>query len=172
MRINLLSDYPLRGATLENMARMLLRRNNDNNFIFGCRNFDSIDEIICKYRLDCSAIATIVDELRCNGVHSDLIEFCFEDMIDRKITRINFYDVKSRIIQSPFQYFEMCVSDYEFFERERVLGCGVFIVSLLLFENWCLDFAIYDFHKARIRVYDSAAKKTVLFKDGLKTEHQ
>jgi hypothetical protein len=163
MKVDLLHDYPLRGSTLENTARILLRREKGHNFIFCCRHFDSVDEIILKYRLDCSDCVLIVNDLRCNGLHSDLIEFYIEDNIDRKVLQINFYDVKSRMIQSPFKYFEMCVSDYEFMKHIQELNCGAHIISILLFENWRFDFEIYKFNNSRIRVYDSSLKKTVFF---------
>jgi hypothetical protein len=163
MKINLLYDYPLRGSTLENTARILLRRRNKHNFIFCCRQFDSIDEIITKYKLDCSKITLAVNDLRCNGLHSDLIEFYMEDKINRIVLNISFYDVKSRIIQSPFKYFEMCISDYEFMNHIQKLDCNAYIISILLFEDWRFDFEIYAFNKARIRVYDSSEKKTLFF---------
>jgi len=163
MKINLLYDYPLRGSTLENTARILLRRKNGHNFIFCCRHFDSIDELIDKYRLDCSNVLDAVNDLRCNGLHSDLIEFYVDDKSTRKVLKINFYDVKSRMIESQFKYFEMCVSDYEFMKNIRELGCGAYIISMLLFENWRFDFEIYPLNIARIRVYDSSVKKTMFF---------
>ena len=46
MKIDLLHDYNLRGAVLENAAKILLRRMHNNNFIFVCRYFDDVDEII------------------------------------------------------------------------------------------------------------------------------
>jgi len=170
MKINLLYDYPLRGATFENTAKILLRRRNDNNFIFCCRQFDSIDEIIIKYRLDCSKISLAVNDLRCNGLHSDLIEFYMEDKINRIISTINFYDVKSRLIQSPFKYFEMCISDYEFMTNIQKLNCNSYIISILLFENWRFDFEVYTFNNARIRVYDSSEKKTLFFTNSNKQD--
>ncbi len=163
MKINLLNDYPLRGATLENTARILLRRRNEHNFIFCCRQFDSVDDIITKYKLDCTNVMPAVNELLCNGLHSDLIEFYIEDKINRKVLSINFYDVKSRIIQSPYKYFEMCVSDYDFMAHIQKFGCQTSIISMLLFENWRFDFEVYNFNRARIRVYDSSANKTLFF---------
>ena len=165
MKMNLLFDYPLRGYTLENMARIILRRKNNHNFIFCCQHFDSVEEITTKYRLDCTNVAVIINELNCNGLKSDLIEFILDDNISRKVIKINFYDVKSRLFNTQRKYSEMCISNYEFMQNLKSLGCGVFVVSILLYENWCFDFEIFDLDKIVLRIYDSAAKKTVFFSE-------
>ena len=68
MLIDLSFDYPLRGVVLEHVARILLKRKNNNNFVFCCRYFDSISEIIVKYRLKCDAIYSFVEYLKINIV--------------------------------------------------------------------------------------------------------
>jgi len=49
---NLSNDYNLRGYSFEYISRILLRRERKNNFIFMMVRFDSIDEILRKYRLN------------------------------------------------------------------------------------------------------------------------
>jgi hypothetical protein len=163
MRMNLLFDYPLRGYTIENMARIILRRKKDNNFIFCCQHFDSVDEIINKYRLECSNVTLIVNDLNRNGLKSDLIEFVLENISSRKVLGINFYDVKSRLFNTLRKYSEMCISNYEFMQNFKSLGCQVFVISVLLYENWCFDFEIYELDNISLRIYDSSAKKTLFF---------
>jgi len=163
MKCNLLFDYSLRGYTLENMARIILRRLKSNNFIFCCKHFDDIDEVLTKYRLDVDNIPLIIGDIRMNGWKSDLIEFELDDKINRKIIRINFYDVKSRLHNSRRKYHEMCISDYEFMNRIRDIGCGTFIISILLFEDWKFDFDIKNLDEEQMRIYDSSMKKTLFF---------
>jgi hypothetical protein len=162
MIIDLRFDYPLRGTILENGARILLRRMNKNNFIFHCRYFDSIDEIISKYRLNFSDNSIIVEDIRCNGMHSDLIEFVLNNNIERKIMKINFYDVKSKVYNAERKFFEMCVSDYEFFCRMKSAESGTFVIIMIILPDWNLDVQIKEFQDIPLRVYDSSANKTVM----------
>jgi hypothetical protein len=166
MKIQLLYDYQLRGAVLENGARILLRREHSNNFIFCCRYFDSIEEIVQKYRLDYSDIIGLYSHIKRNGMHTDLIEFVLADKIERKIISINLYDVKSRVYNSRSPYVEMCKSNYDFMMDMKTFGCDVFIIELILYPNWIVEMNIERLDDIKLRVYDSSEKRTVSFQKG------
>ncbi|HYD03626.1 MAG TPA: hypothetical protein VEC16_04980 [Alphaproteobacteria bacterium] len=160
MYIDIISDYPLRGVMIENMARIVLRRSKNNNFIFGCRYFDSIDEIISKYKLDCSEVLRIVNFIRSAGLKTDLIEFDVYDKISRKVKSINFYDVKSKIRGAVREYFDICVTSFEFLENISRLGGGAFIITVLIDFKWQVNMEIFPLLDAKIRIYDSQTNRT------------
>ena len=135
MIINLLRDVHLRGAIFEDGARILLIRKNKNNFIFCVNKFDSLNEIVNKYRLNCSHIKESFSYFQVNPCLCDLVEFVIDNTISRNVLKINFYDVKTRRSDSERKYFEACVSNHDFMKKMQSMEFGVFIVSILLFEN-------------------------------------
>jgi len=163
MIVDFLFDYQLRGRIFEHVARILVRRRNGNNFIFVCSAFDSIDEIIAKYRLDCCRFEGVVRFLSRNGLKSDLIEFVLDDSVGRVVSAINFYDVKSRLYNSVRDYSEMCISNFEFLCDAEKMGCGAFVAPITIFRNWRFDLSVEKFKGFHLRVYDSQEKKTLFF---------
>lgn len=155
MIINLLFDYPLRGHTLEHTARILLRRKNMNNFIFVCNMYDSVSELIQKYRLNCKNISQIVDFILQDKWRSDLIEFVLNNTKDRVVERINFFDVKSKVSNSKRKLMDVCLSNHKFMLNAERIGCGAFIVSLILLNNWKFTFEVLSYKALNLRVYDS-----------------
>ena len=95
--------------------------------------------------------------------HSDLIEFELDNIENRTVKKINFYDVKSKLEHCRREYFEMCISTNEFMNNAQSIGCGAYIVSLIILNNWRLDFDVFKLCDVTVRVYDSSVKKTVFF---------
>ena len=161
---NLIFDVQLRGAVFEFVARILVRRDKHNNFIFQCSQFSSFDEIVDKYRLDCSKIGRLKDFLKKNKMRSDLIEFRLNNFKERLIEEILFYDVKTRKSNSKRKYFESCLSVHEYMKSlSRDYDCKTFVVSIMLFEDWRFSFNIHRYEETLLRVYNSITKKTLFF---------
>ena len=167
MIVNFLRDVHLRGAVFEDGARILLRRENKNNFIFRVCNFNSLFEIVEKYRFNCDAVADAFSYFSVNRCLCDLVEFVVDDVSSRNVLSINFYEVKSRRSDSKRKYFENCLSNHNFMSEMKKRGFGVFIVSCVLFDNWCFSFNVYVYDSVLMRVYDSSLNKTVLFLRGI-----
>lgn len=166
MIVDFLRDVHLRGAVMEDGARILLRRMNENNFIFRVTNFDSLFEIVEKYRLDCSNIMSSFSFFRVNRCLCDLVEFVVDDTSSRKVLTINFFEVKSRRSNTKRKYFENCLSNHDFMMKMKEFGFGTFVVSLVLFDNWHFSFNVYLYDSVLMRVYDSSQNKTVMFLRG------
>lgn len=98
--------------------------------------------------------------IRVNGLKTDLIEFELEDRISRKVKHISFYDVKSKIRGAIREYFDVCITSFEYLENIRRLGGGAFIIPVLIDFKWQVNMEITPFMNAKIRVYDSQANKT------------
>ena len=163
MLLNLISEVTVRGAMFEHGSLILLRRKNKNNFIFLVKRFDSLFEIIDKYRFDCSEIKDLVGFVQSCGILCDLVEFVVDDIISRKVLNLNFYEVKTRRHDSKRKYFETCFSNYEFMKNVSIRGSGVFLVGILLFEAWRFSFNVHDYNDTFLRVYYSSENKTVFF---------
>lgn len=156
---NLSLDYNLRGYTFEYLARIMLRRKNRNNFIFQMCRFDSINEIITKYKLKISPkVAKLVFLLEKEWNKCDLIEFEFEDNVNREIENIILYDVKTKYFSVDRKYFEFCESNYKFMRKCSELNFSTKIISMVLFENWRFSFNISDFEKAPKKIYSRFVK--------------
>ncbi len=163
MIINLLRDVQLRGAMFEDGARVLLRHKNENNFVFCVNKFDSLIEIVDKYRLNCSLVQDAFSFFYVNKCLCDLVEFVVDDTTARNVLKINFYDVKTRRLDSERKYFETCVSNHDFMKNMQSKGFNVFIMSIILFENWEFSFNVHEYASVFLRIYDSTNKKTVDF---------
>lgn len=151
MLINLRSDYNLRGYTLQYAARILLRREEKNNFIFLTWRFDDIDEILEKFRLKQGVCASQIAFLRKNRLKSDIIAFSLNE--GRAISSITLYDVKSKNHEVRRDYFESCASDHAFMQAAIDNGIKVFIISLIVFEDWRMSFNIIPYTHCRFRIY-------------------
>lgn len=163
MLLNLVHEITVRGAVFEHGSLILLRRRNKNNFVFLVKRFDSLFEIVDKYRFDCSAVSDLVNFVNCNGCLCDLVEFVVDDVLSRKVVKLNFYEVKTRRFDTKRKYFETCLSNHEFMCNVSGFGAGTFLVGLILFENWRFSFNVHDYGDTFLRVYDSAMNKTCFF---------
>lgn len=167
MIVDFLRDVQLRGAVFEDVARILIRRANSNNFIFRVSNFDSLFEIVEKYRFNCEKIKEAFSFFSVNRCLCDLVEFVVDNVSDRNVMGVNFYEVKSRRFDSKRKYFETCLSNHNFMVEMKERGFGVFIISLVLFDNWKFSFKFYVYDSVLLRVYDSSLNKTVFFQRSL-----
>lgn len=163
MKTNLLYDYPLRGIMFEHVARILIRRKNSNNFIFCCKSFDTIDEITAKYRLDSLGIKPVIEHLRKTGLKTDLVEFELDNVDDRIIKKINFYDVKSKLKNAAREHYDICATSFNFLKDIESINCGAFIIQIEIDRNWNFDFDVSLVKNTRLRVYNSEKKKTLLY---------
>ncbi|MFA6073232.1 MAG: hypothetical protein WC758_03915 [Candidatus Woesearchaeota archaeon] len=161
MIINLVTDTHLRGAVFEDGARILLRRELENNFIFCVKKFDSLIEIVDKYRLNYQSIKEEFSFFRVNPCLCDLVEFVLDNTSSRNIIKINFYDVKTRYFNSKRKYFDACISNHEFMKKMQSSGFGVFIASIILFDKWNFSFNIHNYESVFLKIHDSTTKKIV-----------
>ncbi|MCF7865931.1 hypothetical protein K9L67_02650 [Candidatus Woesearchaeota archaeon] len=161
---NLIEDINLRGRIFETVSRILIRRHQNNNFIFQCSQFSSFEEIIKKYRLNCDKMPELKDYLQTNKIRADLIEFELNNLDERIVKKISFYDVKTRKNNSKRKYYESCVSVHKFMnEVESKFKCNNYILSILIFEDWKFSFNIYQYDEVLLRIYNSVKKKTLFF---------
>jgi hypothetical protein len=160
MILNLLKELTVRGVVFERGCLILLRRRNKNNFIFLTKRFDSIHEIITKYRFNCILVKDLISFVDDN-FGCDIIEFVIDSVSSRAVLKINFYEVKTRRFDAKRKYFETCLSNYEFMTNSS--SSGIFLISCVLFKNWDFSFNVYDYADVLIRVYNSVENKTVFF---------
>lgn len=155
MEVNLLREHNLRGYGFEHLARMLLRRRNMNNFIFNIIYFDSLEEIVNKYRLK---IDFDVDFIINNWGKGDLIEFVLDNVYDRNVRKINFYDVKTQTKVNLRDYFEFCKSDEVFYKKCINNDFDVFVVSIVLNGCWKFLLSVIAFVDCKKRIYSNFGK--------------
>jgi hypothetical protein len=135
----------------------MLRRANKNNFIFQVCQFDSIDELITKYRLKPkSRVLSLISYLRQEWKRFDIIEFILD--IDRNIEDIIFYEVKTKLHTVHRDYFEICKSNKVFLDTVSNEGWKTKIISIILFENWRFSFTSIPYHNVQIRTYSNHKK--------------
>lgn len=156
MQINLLREHNLRGYGFEHIARMLLRRTKKNNFIFNVMSFNSLEELTYKYKLK---IDFDVNFISINWGKGDLIEFVLDNIKNRNVQKINFYDVKTQTKINLRNYFEFCKSDDIFYKSCLENSFEVFVVSIILNGFWNFLFSIKDFEKCKKRIYSNFKKK-------------
>lgn len=149
-------DNGLKGYGFEYIARILLRRFKNNNFIFLTNRFDSIDEILIKYRLKVPPkFKDFINFARIEWKRTDIIEFELNNKKDRLIQNINIFDIKTKNFYVERDYFEMCISNDKFFKKCLELKIPSFIMSITLFNNWKFNFDIIKYSEAKIRTYSN-----------------
>lgn len=156
MIINLNKEHNLRGYAFEYISRVLMRRHQENNFIFLVNRYDSLEEITSKYRL------TFKEKEQANWLSAhwgkgDLIEFVCEKE-KREVEQIIIYEVKTKKHGVKRRYFEVCKSDQVFFEECKQKGIPVRIASVMIFEDWRFSMNIYPYENARVRTYSNFKK--------------
>ena len=153
MMKNLKTDVNKRGVIFEELARMYLRNENNNNFIFCTRNIDNMKEFANKYRFDFSKISlSIMDFLDKKLKKVDLIEFLLSDKDSRVVENFVFYEVKSKT-QINKERFDMCESSFNAYSflQENNLSCN--LVSFVLFDDWKYSFKVHDLDLLAFRKY-------------------
>ena len=151
MIIEILKDNNLRGYTLEYVAKLLLRRERKNNFIFKINNFDNVTEIMSKYRLVYDN-EKVIEFLNNNWRRTDLIEFVLNNTKERLVENIIVYDAKSKK-QETKRVFEFCKSNYRFMSECVDFNIEAKVASMVVFEDWKMSFNIYNFKDVKKRVY-------------------
>jgi len=161
MITELSSDYPLRGYAFEYISRILLRQKRNHNFIFQASRFDNIEEIISKYRLIINnKFKKISEFISKNWNKFDLIEFELSNKESRIVENIFMYDVKTKFHKRKIDYYEMCHSNYEFAkEIKSLFDISIYIISIIIYENWRFSFNMIDFTKVKIKPYTRFRKK-------------
>ncbi|MFW6231407.1 MAG: hypothetical protein ACOC32_05290 [Nanoarchaeota archaeon] len=152
---SLWTDPNLRGYSFEYIAKVMLRRQQKNNFIFMTNQFDSIDEILTKYRL--TSDDPYINYLRKEWRRCDLIEFVHEK---RAIKKINIYDIKTKLHSVEKNVFEFCKSGFLFFNSSEIYQVGRFVVSIIIFPNWRFSFSVIPFDKVPTKVYTRYRKRS------------
>lgn len=152
---SLIDERNMRGYAFEFIAKSVLRRSKKNNFIFVLSRFDSIDEILTKYRLIVpSKYLALIDYLRKEWNRCDLIEFDLISVDDREIKNIVFYDVKTKFHLVKRDYFEICKSTESFFKKiKNDFSVPVYFVSIVLFDRWRFSFNLIVYSNVFTRVY-------------------
>ena len=151
MIISLWKEPNLRGHAFEFIAKAILRREKNNNFIFTTSIFDSIDEILTKYRLvPDPKLDTFIDYLRKEWKRCDILEFLHEN---RVIKNIKVYDAKTKIHSVKRDVYEFCKSNFMFFNRCESFSIETYIISIIIFENWRFSYSIRPFSECKVREY-------------------
>lgn len=160
MIINFKREHSLRGHVFEYAARIILRRERKNNFIFLTSRFDSINEIIDKYRIIIpKEKKDLVELFRNEWRRCDLIEFVLSDKQKRELKRVIIYEVKTKIDSVDRNYFEFCTSGIKFFNKWCLKGQEANIISIIIFDRWRWSFNIIPFEKVKIREYSNFKKQ-------------
>jgi hypothetical protein len=153
MLLDLSKDYNLRAYAFEYIAKVLLRRQKGNNFIFNSFLFQGIDEIISRYRLHIpDNLSPLVSMLRQEWRRCDLIEFSLDNTNDRNVIDILCYDVKSKW-HAVHRRYGSCISNAKFMNAYQSLGGQCFVISMVLFENWRISFNVYPYSEVRMREF-------------------
>lgn len=152
----------------EHICKIILRRKKHHNYIFVCRNYDSFNEIIKKYRLIIQD-PKIINFLDINWGKCDIIEVKFvnedndnivyNNNIEKIVNKIICYEVKSKFHKVQRNYYEFCESNYNFMENCKKYNIETFIISVIIFKDWDFSFNIYEYEKCSKRIYEYKKKK-------------
>ena len=158
MLLNLKYDKIRRSILFENQAKLLLRKERKNNFIFLTRNFFSFDEIISKYRIKTNDFnKEKIDLLKKSFSSIDIIELKLESINNRVLKEIFLYEVKTKLYELKYNP-ELCLSSFQAYHKAKELGIKIKLVSFVLFENWRYSFNIYDLNLNKASVYSRTLK--------------
>ncbi len=158
MIINFKQDQSRRSVLFENLAKLLIRKEKNNNFIFITRNFNFFNEIVLKYKLNIKELNPKIIELFEKRITSvDLIEFKLKDKYSRIVNEIILYEVKTKISNNKYRY-DICLSSFETYHKAQVLNIETKLISFVLFENWRYSFNIHDLDLSKYNVYSKALK--------------
>lgn len=148
MRLNLRTEYNLRGYAFQHIIRMVLRRQNKNNFIFCINQHDGLDEFRTKCKLKIEK-----NLLDIEWGKGDLIVFIVNNVEERIVKEIILYEVKTRNANRLIQYLEICRSDNAFYKKCVLKGIRVKVVETKIYRDWIFDMYIDDYYKFSIQVY-------------------
>jgi hypothetical protein len=152
MILNLKYAIQKRGVLFEELARLMLREKNKNNFIFRTKS-SSLEEFGSKYRLDFSNISlSVMDFLKKYLNKVDLIEFVLEDTSSRIVKTFVFYEVKTKNHTNKSRL-DICVSSYKTYSSLEKFGFDIKIVSFVIFEDWRCSFNVNNLNLSKFRLY-------------------
>jgi hypothetical protein len=148
------NDYNLRAYSFEYIAQIMLRRTRQNNFIFQVVRFDSLDEIISKYRIVFpDSFKDAKEMISKYWGKFDILELVLNNVDSREVTSIVCYEVKTKFMTAYVKSFYACISNDEFMRKiSGIPGCVSNVVSIMLFENWKFSFNIYSYSDIKVRL--------------------
>ncbi|MFW5852838.1 MAG: hypothetical protein ACOCUR_02315 [Nanoarchaeota archaeon] len=153
MIINIKELTNYRAVLFEDLAKMMIRKRNKNNFIFMTRRFDDLDEVVRKYNLDVSSVNhDIMQLLESNFKTIDLIEFKLNNFRERIVDDLAFYEVKTKSHNNKMLS-DMCVKSYETYKVLMDEGFQVMTVFFVFFENWRCSFNMHPMDLKNFKVY-------------------
>lgn len=158
MLLNLKYDKSRRSILFENQAKLLLRKEKQNNFIFLTRNFFSFEEILLKYRIKINNFDNEkIELLKKNFSSIDLIELKLESSENRILKDIILFEVKTKLFNIKYNP-ELCFSSFQTYHEAKELGIEVKLVSFVLFEEWRYSFNIYELDLKKMSIYSRSMK--------------
>jgi hypothetical protein len=153
MIFNLKKEVHLRGLVFENIAKVLVRKNMNNNFVFMTKYFNSLDELVVKYCLNLSCFdVSLLNRINKQFHSIDLIGFELNNHEDRIVQDLLFYEVKTKSSSNSSRY-DICASSSEIYDFLKKNGFSIFLVSFVIFENWNYSFNIHKLNLNKLRVY-------------------
>lgn len=153
MILNIKKDIGSRAVLFENLAKILIRRQLKNNFIFMTRRFDSFDEIILKYKLNISKLnSSLINFLNKNFYAIDLIAFDLNNKKSRNVIDIFFYEVKTKNVSNKSKL-DICFTSLNTYKHLKKEGFRTFLASFILFEDWRYSFNIHNLNLNNFRLY-------------------
>ncbi len=81
-----------------------------------------------------------------------MIELILDNKDSRNLKDIKFYEIKTKNHSNKLKY-DMCMSSYDTYEYLFSLGYEIFLVSIVLFDNWNFSFNQYRLKLKNIRKY-------------------
>jgi hypothetical protein len=154
MLLNIKKDISSRFVIFETLAKILLRRELGHNFIFMGRYFDSLKEIENKYRIDLKKFEKLKEFINKNFRSTDLIEFKLNNLDERKVEKISFYEVKTKNHTNK-KMFDMCTSSIKIYKSLQQKGFEVFFIPFIIFEDWRCSFNIMPMKLSMMREYSN-----------------
>ncbi len=156
---NLKSEINMCGYAFEYIARIILRRQRKNNFIFLVNRFDSIQKIVEKYRFDVGKVHKVMTYLARSKCRCDVIEFIVD--AQRQVQDIVFYEIKTTRSTRRLNL-DVCQSSYAFMKlMQDTFSCDFYVVQIQLLSNWNFTCAVFPASSCSLRIYNSQTSKTV-----------
>ncbi|MBU1202075.1 MAG: hypothetical protein KJ583_05940 [Nanoarchaeota archaeon] len=150
---DLKKDVSRRAVVFEELARMLIRKEENNNFIFSTRSFDSFNDLCSRYKLDISLLDIELIDFLMNHLHSvDLVGFYLKDNDSRLIESVKMFEVKTKNHTNK-SGFDLCFSSYDAYAFLKRKGVDVKLLSFVLFDDWHYSFNIYDINLESFKKY-------------------
>ncbi|MFP4656683.1 MAG: hypothetical protein ACLFNK_03845 [Candidatus Woesearchaeota archaeon] len=89
-----------------------------------------------------------------------------DDKDKRNILDIEFYEVKSKLLNSKRDYFDMCLSNHRFLRETIKLGYNPKLASIIIFENWKYSINVIPYKNTKRRIHVRNGKD-IFLKSGM-----